>query len=161
MNHWVMAFPYLMYLASIGTCSSTPQAIGDTFTYPTDVVLGIADIYYSSGTRFYTATELNIHTSYISTCLSYSILLTLMIVFRLMVHIKNIRNATGALNGSGGLHTATATVVTMLIESYALYAVVLLAYVVSRAVDSWVTTLFTGVVGAVQVRVVLTIPDYW
>ena len=154
-----MAFPYLMYLASIGTCSSPVYSGGDTLTNTTDVVLGIANIYYSSGMWTYTATNTNTNTSYFSICLSLNILLTLMIVIRLIVHIKNVRKATGASDGSGGLHTAAATVVMMLIESYALYAGILLASTISWAADSWVDTLFTGVVGTVQVCVVFPIPD--
>ena len=161
MNHWVMFFPYLMYLASIGTCSSTPQASGDTLTNTTNVALGTAYIYNESGMRFYTVTAINIRISYISICLALNILLTLMIVLRLVMHIRNIRNATGASDGPSGLHTAAATVVMMLIESYGLYAGVILAYTVSWAMSSWVSNLFTEVVGAVQVRVELTIPDYW
>ena len=80
MNHWVMAFPYLMYLASVCTCSSPPDSGGDTLTNITDVALGITSIYYDLGTRYYTITETNITTSYYSICLSLNILLTLMIV---------------------------------------------------------------------------------
>ena len=154
-----MALPYLMYLASVGTCSSSPPAGGDMLTNTTDVALGIANIYYSSGIRFYTVTALNFNTSYNSICLSLNILLTLMIVLRLVVHIRNIRNATGASDGSSGLHTAAATVAMMLIESYALYAGVLLAYTIPFALASWVVALFSGLIGTVQVRVVFTIRD--
>ena len=161
MNHWVIAFPYLMYFASVGTCSSLPQAGDGTLTNKTttDVVLGIANIYYDSGMRIYSITELNIATSYYSICLSLNILLTLMIVFRLMVHIRNIRNTTGSSDGSSGLHTAAATVAMMLIESYAIYAGVLLVYIISWATNSFVVALCAGCIGAVQVRVVFTIPD--
>ena len=159
MNHWVMAFPYLMYLASVGTCSSSPPACGDMLANTTDVALGIARVYYVSGTKLFTVTEINIDTSYFSICLSLNILLTLMIVIQLVVHIWNIRKGTGASGGSSGLHTATAAVVAMLIESYALYAGVLLAFTISWAVQSWVVDLFNGLIGTVQVRVVFTICD--
>ena len=159
MNHWVMAFPYLMYLASVGTCSSPSQAGGDTLTDTTDVALGIANIYYDLGLRYYTITATDISTSYFSVCLSLNVLLTLMIVLRLAVHIRNVRKVTGASDGSSGLHTVTATVVVMLIESYALYAGVLLAYTIPWAMESWVTTLFAGVLGPVQVRVFSTVPN--
>ena len=154
-----MAFPYLMYLASVGMCSSPPDSGGDTLTNITDVALGITSIYYDSGTRYYTVTETNITTSYYSICLSLNILLTLMIVIRLIVHIRDIRNATEASEGPGGLHTAAAAVVMMLIESYALYAGVLLAYTIPLAVNSWVAILFAGLTGSVQVRVYSTIRD--
>ena len=154
-----MAFLYLMYLASVGTCSSPPQACSDMLTNTTNVVLGIMRIYYSSGTKLLTVTGTNVITSYNSICLSLNILLTFMIVIRLMGHIRNIRSATAASDGSGGLHTAAVTVVMMLIESYALYAGVLLAYITPYALDSWVVALFNGLIGTAQVRVVFTIRD--
>ena len=80
-----------------------------------------------------------------------------MIVIRLMVHIRNTRNAIGASDGSSGLHTDATTVAMMLIESYAPYAGVLLAITIIWAMGNWVGFLFSGVLGAVQVRVVFTI----
>jgi hypothetical protein len=50
-----------------------------------------------------------------------------MIVIRLVLHDRNIRAATGSRSGIGGL---SKTVVTMLIESSALYAVNALAMIV-------------------------------
>ena len=93
-------------------------------------MLGIAYIYYDSGMRFYTVLAGNISTSYLSISLSPNVLLTLMIVMRLVVHIRNLRKVTRSSDGSSGLHTTTVTIVMMLIESYALYAVTLLLYVV-------------------------------
>ena len=81
-----------------------------------------------------------------------------MIVIRLVVHIWNIRRVTAASDGSTGLHTAAATVVTMLIESYALYAAALLLYIVPWAVSSWVSIVFSKPLGMVQVRTVSTFP---
>ena len=57
--------------------------------------------------------------AYFSISLSLNILLTLMIVIRLIIHTRNTRNALG-IAGVGGL---CKTVVTMLVESCALYAV--------------------------------------
>ena len=154
-----MAFPYLMYLASVGMSSSSPQAGGDMLTNIIDAVLGTAYIYLVSVPIWRTSViALNIATSYYSICLSLNIILTLMIVVRLMVHIRDVRKATGALNGSTSLHTAAATVVTMVIESYALYAITILPWVVTWAVESWVVTLFSGAVGSIQVRNVFAFP---
>ena len=75
------------------------------------------------------------------------------------MHIRDIRNATEASDGPGGLHTAAATVVMMLIESYALYTSVLLAYTIPLAMNSWVAILFAGLTGSVQVHFVFTIHD--
>ena len=55
----------------------------------------------------------------------------LMIVIRPVVHVRNVRKATEASDGSGGLHTTAAAVVSTLIESYAHYAVTLLLCIAS------------------------------
>ena len=124
-----------------------------------EIVLGIVRIYYDSGMRLYTVTATDVSTSYNAICLSLNILLTLMIVTRLTVHMRNIRKATGTSDVPSGLHTVATTVITMLIESYALYAGVLLAYTIPLATNSQVASLFFGVIGTVQVRTVFTIRD--
>ena len=154
MNHWVMAFPYLMYLTSVGTWSSPPQTGCDTLTNTTDLVLGIAGIYYDSGMRIYTTAAATFNTSYISTCLSLNILLTLMIVIRLTLHIRNIRKAAGVSCGPSELHATATAVVTMLIESYALYAATLLLYIIPWALYSPVAYIFSEAISTTQVRAV-------
>jgi len=57
---------------------------------------------------------------YFSISLSLNVLLTLMIIVRLVLHSRNTRTAAAALAGIRGLYR---TVITMLIESSALYAV--------------------------------------
>ena len=158
MNRWAMAFPCLMYLASVGACSSLPRAGGDTLTNTTDVALGITYIYLASIPIFRASViATNIATSYYSICLALNITLTLMIVVRLVVHIKDIRKTIGASDGPGArLHTVASTVATMVVESYALYAIILLSWVVSWALESWVVTIFSGAVGSVQVRDIFT-----
>lgn len=128
MNYWVIAFPCLMYLASI--------AMGIAFTHLAtepeinDDVLGyIGDSYYSIS-------------------LALNILLTLLIITRLILLRRNIRRAMGASNRSGGLYTA---VVTMLVESCALYVITLLLFSVPWAVGDWVREIFFGILPATQV----------
>ena len=57
---------------------------------------------------------------YFSISISLNILLTLMIIIRLVLHSRSTRTTATALAGIGGLYR---TVITMLIESSALYAV--------------------------------------
>jgi len=113
--------------------------------------MGIAQVYIGAGTGFNIAIAINFNTAYLSISLALNALLTLMIVTRLVLHIRNIREAIGASTGANGLHMAAATVVTMLIESYALYAVILLVYIVPWAVNSTVQLLFFAVTGPIQV----------
>ena len=153
-NHSAMAFPYLLYLASVGTCTSPLKAGGDVLITTTDVAVGIAHIYEFSAINVLTDTSMNLNTSYYSICLSLNVLLTLMIVIRLVVHIRNVRKVTGASDGSTGLHTATATVVAILIESYAIYAIALLLYIIPWVISSPVVALFSKALGTMQVRFV-------
>ena len=57
-----------------------------------------------------------------------------MIVTRLILHRRHLQKVIGAPDSSVGLYTA---IVAMIIESYALYAVVYLLYIVPWALSSW------------------------
>ena len=122
------------------------------------VVIGIIKIHGESGKGFLTVGEINIGISYLSICLSLNVILTLMIVARLVFHIRNVRKATGTSGGSSGLHATTAAVATMLIESYAIYAATLLLYIVPFAINSSVLGLFNGLIPTIQVRIISAFP---
>jgi hypothetical protein len=94
--------------------------------------------------------------SYYSISLSLNVLLTLMIIGRLALHSRNIRNAIGASSGPGGLYTA---IITMLVESSALNAIGYLPSIITNAVDSNVGYIFSPVLGHIQVRSVFTFLD--
>ena len=88
---------------------------------------------------------------YFSISLSLNILLTLMIVIRLALHTRKTRNALG-ISGIGGLCKA---IITMLVESCALYAVnsLLLVGMISARNATW--SLFLTIIGEIQVRAFL------
>jgi len=109
-----------------------------------DVATGIAYIY--QGTKV--DIDPRFGTSYYTISLSLAVLLTLMIVIKLVVHMRDFRKAIGASHGAGGLYTA---IVTILIESYALYAVAFLMYIVPWALESSVTALLAKFLASVQV----------
>jgi len=87
--------------------------------------------------------------SYLSISLSLNVLLTLMIVIRLVLHSRNIRAAIGAPSGLTGLYKA---VVTMLIESSAIYAVSSLLYLGFWGSRSYVAEVFSAIPTETQVR---------
>lgn len=118
-----------------------------------DTAMGIVHI---NGDLTSSAASLNIDTSYTSICLSLNVILTLMIVARLILHSRNIRRATGTSDGTAGLYT---TIVTMLVESYALYAASLVFYIVPWALESWVVSIPAKILGPIQVRVVTAHSD--
>jgi len=76
---------------------------------------------------------------YFTVSLSLNILLTSMIVIRLVLHRRNIRNAMGSSVGAGQLYGA---VITILVESSALYAVSFLLFFVPWAAGIWVGSNF-------------------
>ena len=113
--------------------------------------MGITAVYKRSHPGEDETTVTDVGTSYFSISLSLNILLTLMIVTRLTLHRRNFRNVQGASQRVGGLYTA---IVTILIESYALYAIAFLLYIVPWALGHPIVYLFSQVLGNVQVRVV-------
>jgi len=85
---------------------------------------------------------------YYSISLSLNVLLTLMIVIRLILHNRKFRNVTGGLAGTNGLYKA---VVSMLVESCALYAVTFLLFIVPWASDDPVVNIFFPILAETQV----------
>lgn len=132
MNYWAIAFPCLMYFASVSTGIAYIWAVMNPALYPI------------SPKR----TVVHLALSYYSICVSLTVLLTLMIVVRLFLHQRNIRNALGTSAGIGGLYI---TIVTMLVESYALYAVTFLVFIGLWAANNFMAAIFAAAIGEVQV----------
>ena len=80
-------------------------------------------------------------------------LLTLMIVVRLILHRKNIRTAMGSAKGTGGLYKA---IITMMIESSALYTVNSLLFIGPWSDGSWLADIFLPILAETQVRLPFT-----
>lgn len=129
MNYWVMVFPCLLYAAS--------------------VVTGIMNIYYFPVPAFHVPPMVaKVGIAYFLICLSLNILLTLMIITRLVLHRRNIRHAMGTSEGTTNLYTTT---IIMLVESYALYAIAFILYIVSFALNASVTAVFAELLNGIQV----------
>jgi hypothetical protein len=86
---------------------------------------------------------------YFSIAFALKILLMLMITTRLARHRRNIQNAMGSAAGSGGLYTAT---ITILVESYALNGLVGLLYIGTWAANSYVQYIFLQLLVQTEVR---------
>jgi len=130
MNLWVIAFPCLMYLASL--------ALGIMFIYQTS----------QPDSSLWNSVAINFGVPYFSISIGLNIILTLMIVARLVVQSRNIRMAVGAPAGIGGLYKA---IVTMLIESSALYAVNSLLFVGPWGAGSHIADIFLPILAETQV----------
>lgn len=78
-----------------------------------------------------------------------------MIIIRLVLHNRNIQRALGTSTGVRGLYRA---IITMLVESYALYAATLLLYVIPLAANSTVSNIFVDALGGAQVSTFVSFP---
>lgn len=87
---------------------------------------------------------------YFSVSISLNVLLTLMIITRLVLHNRGTRTPAAALvAGTGGLYK---TIITMLVESSALYAVCSLLVIGTFASQSFAADLFLPILAEAQVR---------
>ena len=115
--------------------------------------MGIAFVYQSAQLASSTWPDL----SYFSLSLSLNILLTLMIVIRLITYTRNTRAALG-VTGTGGLCKA---IVTILVESCALYAANSLLVIGLLGAGNLVADFFLFTIPVTQVRAFLRLrsPD--
>lgn len=119
-----------------------------------NVATGIGYIYQEASVTMESATVVNLATPYLTISLSLNMLLTLMIITRLILHRRDLRNAIGPSGGSSGLYIA---VVAMIVESYALYAIGLLVQIILWARDSSDLVIISRAIGVVQVCGVSTL----
>ena len=90
----------------------------------------------------------DINTSYLSISLFLNVLLTLMIVTRLVLHSRQLQSAMGITARAGRLYKA---LVTLLVESCALYAITFLLLLVSVIADNQIWRTFWSILNTVQV----------
>ena len=112
--------------------------------------MGIMLIYQTSqpNSSIWNSVAINFGLPYFSISISLNILLTLMIVARLVLHSREIRTALGAPSGLTGLYKA---IITMLVESSALYAVNSLLFVGPWGAGSHAADIFLPILAETQV----------
>lgn len=101
-----------------------------------------------------TFTSNDITLAYNAVALALNLLLTLMIIARIFLHMRNFKSAVGVSVG-GQLY---AVIVTMLVESCALYTVSHLLYIVPFAANSYISNVFPTAFGLAQVCTTFTSP---
>ena len=141
-----------MYLACIGTYQVLRDQTAGLPANAADTAIGIVIICRDVLPDVLLRNPVNLVnyiTSYSSVCLALNILLTFMIVVRLVLHNRDIQRAMGVPAATNGLYKA---IVTMLIESCALYAVALLLYLALDATNNPATFLFSLLGTGAQVR---------
>ena len=119
---------------------------------------GIADIYLFTVLESTNSSPIILYlaSSYYAICLAFNLLVTLMITVKLILHRKNLQHAVGTSNAATRVYT---TVVIMLVESYALYAIALISVVATWSLLSVGLPITTKILGTVQVCAVFRSPD--
>ena len=153
-----MVLPCLLYTASVGKPAISFQLMVILSANLVDTVVGIMNVYYYSVTGFYVPLTLaRIATAYFAISFSLNVLLTLMVIARLVQHRRNIQHAMGTSEATG-LYT---TIIIMLVESYALYAIVLLLYIIYYVPGALLVTVFSQLLVGIQVcATVLTCSNF-
>ena len=121
----------------------------------TYIAFGIMYICQFIGTPLTQATTINFGVLSNSISFALSILLTLMIVARLVLHSRHIRDAMGPGFRPGGLYK---TIITIVVESYALFAVSNLLFLAPWAAGHRLVNVFFPIFVQIQVRSVLISP---
>lgn len=166
MNYRVLALPCLMYLASVGTSRVLCKPIATPSTNVTTPATGVLVIYYEVSETYaeiFASDNFNFYIVYYSISLSVNVVLTLMIAVRLILHSRSIRRAVGDHDRTNGLYTA---LITILIESCALYAINFLLFIGFWAAYSPVSNIFFAILVETQVRAasllrLIGAPQFW
>lgn len=125
--------------------------LANTISTAMGTLLFASQVYGRGG--FWATIPLNFSIPYASISVSLNVLLTLLIVIRLVLHGRNIRSATTSPAGTNGLYMA---IVTMLIESSALYSVNSLLLIILWAAGNTAADIFLSVVSETQVCALAT-----
>lgn len=124
----------------------------------TDTAMGIVYIWQISQTfniNSSSVTLANFGTPYYAISISLNVLLTVMIVTRLVMYNRNVRNAMGGPEKTGGVY---GTAVTLLVESCALYALSYILFIGPWATGSPVSNIFFPILAETQVCTISTLP---
>ena len=141
-----------MYLASFGACSGSSQTNDGILSKNHQCRNGFfVQLLVHSAIQGIQRVDHCLGAVYLSVSFAVNILLTLMIIARLVLHSRNIRSATRAQTGAGG--DVYKAIITMLVESSALYAASLLPIICLWVVSGPVINTFLPAIAGIQVRV--------
>ena len=120
--------------------------------------MGIALIYYQASQPYsviWHSANPDFGAPYYSISFSLNAILTLIIIIRLVLHSRNVRNALGTTANAAGLHKA---IITMLVESAALYAVAYLVFIGTWGAGSPAQFIFFPILAQIEVSTCDTFP---
>ena len=104
---------------------------------------------------FWNSITVNFGVPYFSISLAINVILTIMIVVRLVMHSRNIRNAMGdRATGTTGLYM---TIIAVLVESSALYTISFLLFIGPWGATNYAEDIFFPPLAQIQVCSISTI----
>jgi hypothetical protein len=156
MNYWIIAFPCLMYLACLGMCSSLTTAILSANITDTAMGIMLIDQTAQPHDSFWNSIAVNFGDPYFSISLAINVILTSMIVIRLIMHSRNIRNAMG--DQATGTTALYKTIIAVLVESSALYTISFLLFIGTWGSTNYAEDIFFPPLAQIQVRSVSNFP---
>ena len=114
--------------------------------------MGIVTIYYASqpNSHLLRGTTINFGLPYFTISVGLNVILTLMISVRLILHCRNIQGSMGSTPGGSSLYR---TIIAMLIESSALYAIASLLFIGPYATSNSASDIFLPILAEVQVGI--------
>ena len=123
----------------------------------TCTAMGTTLIYYQVSRTSLTdgSANVNFGTPYFTISLSLTVILTIMIIVRLVMHNRKAGRAIVAQTSTSGLQVAVVGIVGMLVESYALYAVNFILFIGPWGATNNIANLFFPILIQTQVRVCL------
>ena len=151
MNHRVIAFPCLMYITSIGARSGPSPLTLIILAKVIDAVMSIVTIFQDVPRDRILKSTISFNLVFCPVSLALTILLTLMIIVRLALHGRGMRNTMGFGTNTSKLYE---TLVTMFVESYALYTLSFIVNIAFVGVKNPLQSVFGPMVIGTQVRAV-------
>jgi hypothetical protein len=112
--------------------------------------MGIMTLYKTSrpDSSLFSGVTVSFGLPYFTISVALNVLLTIIIAWRLLLHGRNLKNAVGL---PSGIVTIYRSVITMLVESSALYAVVSICFIVPYAMSHHASAIFLAVLSRVQI----------
>ena len=114
------------------------------------LAMGLMTLYKTSrpDSSLFSGVTVSFGLPYFTISVALNVLLTLIIAFRLLLHDRNLKEAIGFYSGISSIYR---TIVTMLVESCALYAVVSICFIVPYGMSHHASAIFLSMLSRVQI----------
>ena len=112
--------------------------------------MGIMTLYKTSrpDSSLFSGITVSFGLPYFTISVALNVLLTIIIAWRLLLHNRELRRATGS---SSGISQIYKSIITMLIESSALYATVSICFIIPYSISSYTSAVFLSMLSRVQI----------